>query len=185
MKGGARPVAFLFSGQGSQHPGMGAGLYETFSAFRGAVDRCAELLEPRLGLDLRKLIFAKGGDASINETRFAQPALFVVEYALACLWSSWGVKPTAMLGHSIGEYIAAHLAGVMSLEDGLTVVAARGRLMQQQPPGRMAAVHCAPEKLRSWIRDGVEIAAINAPELCTVSGPAAAVAELLKRLGSR
>ena len=90
--------------------------------------------------------------------------------------------PKVMLGHSIGEYAAAHLAGVMSLEDALAVVAARGRLMQALPSGSMAAVHCAPEKLRGWIRDGVEIAAINASELCTVSGPTKAVAELLKRL---
>ena len=97
-----------------------------------------------------------------------------------------GASPLRLcLGHSIGEYTAAHLAGVMSLEDTLAMVAARGRLMQELPSGSMAAVHCAPEKLRSWIRDGVEIAAINAPELCTVSGPAAAVAELLKRLEAK
>ena len=142
-----RPVAFLFSGQGSQYAGMGTGLYEAHNVFREAIDRCAGLLEPLHKLDIRKLILAKGSDAVINETRFAQPALFIVEYALACLWQSWGVTPKAMLGHSIGEYTAAHLAGVMSLEDTLAIVAARGRLMQELPSGSMAAVHCAPEKL--------------------------------------
>lgn len=181
-EGGERSVAFLFSGQGAQYAGMGAGLYEAHSVFREALDKCAELLEPWLHLDIRKLILAKSSDGAINETRFAQPALFAVEYALACLWSSWGVTPKVMLGHSIGEYTAAHLAGVMSLEDALAVVAARGRLMQELPSGSMAAVHCAPEKLRSWIGEDVEVAAINAPELCTVSGSAPAVAELLKRL---
>ena len=164
---------------------MAGGLYEADKAFRVAIDRCAELLEPLLKLDIRDLIIAKSSDAAINETRFAQPALFVVEYALACLWRSWGVTPKVMLGHSIGEYTAAHLAGVMSLEDALAVVAARGRLMQELPSGSMAAVHCAPEKLRNWIREDVEVAAINAPELCTVSGPATAVAELLKRLEAK
>ena len=181
-EGGNRPVAFLFSGQGSQYAGMADGLYEAHKAFRDAVDRCAELLKPLLELDIRDLIFSKSKESAINETRFAQPALFVVEYALACLWRSWGVSPNVMLGHSIGEYAAAHLAGVMSLEDALAVVAARGRLMQELPAGGMAAVHCGPEKLRNFMRDGVEVAAINAPELCTVSGPAKAVAELLKQL---
>ena len=111
---------------------MGLGLYEANNVFREAIDRCAELLEPSLGSDIRELILAKSSDATINETRFAQPALFVVEYALACLWHSWGVTPKAMLGHSIGEYVAAHLAGVMSLEDVLALVAARGRLMQER-----------------------------------------------------
>jgi len=184
-EGIARPVAFLFSGQGSQYAGMGTGLYEAHNVFREAIDRCAGLLEALHKIDIRKLILAKGSDAVINETRFAQPALFIVEYALACLWQSWGVTPKAMLGHSIGEYTAAHLAGVMSLEDTLAIVAARGRLMQELPSGSMAAVHCAPEKLCNWLRDGVEIAAINAPELCTVSGPAAAVAALLKRLEAK
>ena len=184
-EGIARPVAFLFSGQGSQYAGMGTGLYEAIMFFarqstgvQGCLRHCTEL-------DIRKLTPAKGSDAVINETRFAQPALFIVEYALACLWQSWGVTPKAMLGHSIGEYTAAHLAGVMSLEDTLAIVAARGRLMQELPSGSMAAVHCAPEKLCNWLRDGVEIAAINAPELCTVSGPAAAVAALLKRLEAK
>ena len=181
-EGGVRPVAFLFSGQGAQHAGMGLGLYEWNNVFREAIDRCAKFLEPSIGSDIRELLLKKSSDATINETRFAQPGLFAVEYALAMVWHSWGVTPKAMLGHSIGEYVAAHLAGVMSLEDVLALVAARGRLMQALPPGSMAAVHCAPEELRGLLEEGVEIAAVNAPGLCTVSGPSAAVSNLLKKL---
>ena len=184
-EGGARPIAFLFSGQGSQYVGMGAGLYETHSAFRASVDRCAVQLEPLLGLDIRKLMFTGNGDSAIDETRFAQPALFVVEYALACLWSSLGVKPAAMLGHSIGEYTAAHLAGVMSLEDALALVVARGRLMQSLPKGSMLAVHCAPEQLRNLLCENVEIAAINAPGLCVLSGSSDDVSEVMCRLDAK
>ncbi|WP_288255005.1 type I polyketide synthase [uncultured Hydrogenophaga sp.] len=173
-EGGDRPVAFLFSGQGSQFAGMGAGLYAQYDVYRDAVDRCAELLREPLGRDLRELLFAPAGDKTINETRYAQPALFVCEYALALLWQSWGVRPAAMLGHSIGEYVAAHLAGVLSLADALTLVAARGRLMQGMAPGGMAAVHMAEGPLRAWLAANaptLEIAAVNAPGLCAIAGP--------------
>ena len=180
--GSARRVAFLFSGQGSQHSCMGAQLYESQPVFRGALDRCVARLTPILGIDLREVMFAAGADARINKTWLAQPALFVIEYALATLWASWGVTPSAMLGHSIGEYVAAHLAGVMSLDDALAVVAERGRLMQALQPGSMAAVHLASSSLRPQLIDGVEIAAINAPSLCTISGRSEAVAALLAKL---
>jgi phthiocerol/phenolphthiocerol synthesis type-I polyketide synthase E len=173
-EGGERPVAFLFSGQGSQFAGMGAGLYAQHAVYRDAVDRCAGLLREPLGRDLRELLFAPAGDKTINETRYAQPALFVTEYALALLWQSWGVRPAAMLGHSIGEYVAAHLAGVLSLDDALTLVAARGRLMQGMAPGGMAAVHMAEGPLRAWLTanaPALEIAAVNAPGLCAIAGP--------------
>jgi phthiocerol/phenolphthiocerol synthesis type-I polyketide synthase E len=181
-EGGARPVAFLFSGQGSQYAGMGASLYAGEPVYRDAVDRCAATLEPHLGLDIRRVLLGGADGALINETRLAQPALFVTEYSLAQLWMSWGVQPSAMLGHSIGELVAAHLAGVMSLQDALVVVAARGRLMQALPPGSMAAVHLPAAELKSRLADGVEIAAINAPGLCTISGPGDALAIVLKRL---
>jgi acyl transferase domain-containing protein len=125
-EGGERPVAFLFSGQGSQYPGMGAELYRSEPIYRDAIDRCAELLQPHLGLDIRDLLY--GGDSGrdlLDQTRITQPALFCTEYALASLWMHWGIFPKAMVGHSIGEYVAAHLAGVMSLEDALKVVATR------------------------------------------------------------
>jgi acyl transferase domain-containing protein len=172
----------MFSGQGSQHSGMGADLYRSEAVYREAIDRCAAFLEPHLGSDIREVIFAAKDEAAINETRLAQPALFVTEYALASLWMSWGISPSAMLGHSIGEYAAAHLSGVLSLEDACAAVAARGRLMQALPPGSMAAVHCAADELTGFLRSGVEVAAVNAPGLCTVSGPTAEVAELIKRL---
>ncbi|HEX4445402.1 MAG TPA: SDR family NAD(P)-dependent oxidoreductase, partial [Polyangiaceae bacterium] len=185
FEGGERPVAFLFSGQGSQYAGMGAGLYREEGVYRDAIDRCAALLQPHLELDIRTAMFAAKGDAAVDETRLTQPALFATEYALASLWMSWGIVPKAMLGHSIGEYVAAHLAGVMSLEDALRVVAARGRLMQAQPPGSMAAISLPAPELETLLADGVEIAAVNAPSLCTVSGPSAAIERLVERLQGR
>ena len=184
-EGGSRPVAFLFSGQGSQHAGMCRELYRTAPAFRAAVDRCAELLHPHFGRDVRELL-KHGTDAELSETHVAQPMLFVAEYALAVLWMSWGVQPSAMLGHSIGEYVAAHLAGVFSLEDALMLVSARGHLMQGMAPGDMLAVRMTAVELRPRLRTGTEIAAINAPALCTVAGTRDAIDALtvdLERAG--
>jgi acyl transferase domain-containing protein/thioesterase domain-containing protein len=185
--GAGRPVAFLFSGQGSQHVGMGQGLYETEPAYRDVVDRCAKLLEPRLGVDLRSILFTPKGEGVIDETRLTQPALFVTELALVALWKTRGVTPSAMVGHSLGEYVAAHCAGVFTLEDALTAVAARGKLMQSMPPGTMAGVPLPPRELEPLLADfpTVEIAAVNAPGLCSVSGPSDAVAALLERLAAR
>jgi phthiocerol/phenolphthiocerol synthesis type-I polyketide synthase E len=184
-EGGDRPVAFLFSGQGSQFAGMGADLYRGEPVYRAAVDRCSDLLQKPLQRDLREILFAPAGDLTVNETRYAQPALFVTEFALALLWQQRGLRPAAMLGHSIGEYVAAHLAGVMSLEDALMLVAARGRLMQAMPPGAMAAVQLDSERLTSWLSEqgcAAEIAAINAPRMCTIAGASHAMAECVKRL---
>lgn len=185
-EGGPRSVAFLFSGQGSQYAGMGAELYRTERIYREAFDRCAGILLPHLGSDLRDIVFAAAGDPTINETRFTQPALFAFEYALASLWMSRGVTPSAMLGHSIGEYVAAHLAGVFTLDDALAMVAARGRLMQELPAGSMAAVGLPSAEVERLAREfaGVEVAASNAPNLTTVSGPGAAVAALGERIGT-
>jgi acyl transferase domain-containing protein len=179
--GGLRPVAFLFSGQGSQHPGMGHELYLGEPAFRDAIDRCAAVLDRDFGIDLRTLLFADQTGA-INETRHAQPALFAVEYALACLWQQWGILPKAMLGHSIGEYVAAHLSGVLALDDALSLVATRGQLMQACPPGAMAAVHLSPAELLGMLPDKIEIAAVNSPSLCAVAGPSDALERWLARL---
>ena len=136
-------VAFMFTGQGSQYVDMGRGLYEDEPVFRAEVDKCSELLRGPLGLDLREVLYPRGGDPEaaaeqLKQTRLTQPALFVIEYALARLWMSWGLEPAAMIGHSVGEYVAAHLAGVFSLADALALVAERGRLMQSVPPGSHA-----------------------------------------------
>ena len=179
-----RPVAFVFSGQGSQYPGMGEALYRQEVAYRDAVDTCAEYLSLLIGCDIRDVLFGDGG-GQIHETRLTQPALFVTEYALACLWRRWGVIPKAMIGHSIGEYVAAHLAGVMSLQDALSIVATRGRLMQACLPGAMAAVHRPAAELSSLLPAGIEISAVNGPALCTVSGPTDKLGAWLKVLAAR
>ena len=160
---------------------MGAGLYADASVYREAIDECARLLEPHLGLDIRTTI--EGTRSGINETWLAQPALFMCEYALAQLWMSWGVKPAAMIGHSVGEYVAAHLAGVLTLADALALVAERGRIMQAMAPGAMAAVHASRGRVEPLVRDLVEIAAVNAPSLCAIAGQKTHIAEALQRLG--
>ena len=179
--GGERPVVFMFSGQGSQHARMGAGLYADEPVYRGAIDECARLLEAHLEFDIRTAI--EGAGPGINETSLAQPALFLCEYALAQLWMSWGVKPAAMIGHSIGEYVAAHLAGVLTLADALALVAGRGRIMQAMAPGAMAAVHASRARVEPLIRGLAEIAAVNAPSLCAIAGQKTHIAEALRRLG--
>jgi acyl transferase domain-containing protein len=137
-----RPVVFMFSGQGSQYVNMGRELYESESVFREQVDYCCELLKPHLEVDLRTVLYpseekAQEATQKLQQTAITQPALFVIEYALAKLWMAWGVRPDVMIGHSIGEYVAATMAGVFSLEDALGIVAMRGKLMQQLPGGAM------------------------------------------------
>jgi len=181
-----RPVVFLFPGQGAQHPGMGRGLYATRPVYRRAIERCAEILEPHLGLDLRELLSLDLDDAAgagrLEQTALAQPALFTVSYALAKLWESLGIRPAAMIGHSVGEYVAACLAGVFSLEDGLALVAERGRLMQELPGGSMLAVPRPEAEVVPLLGDELALAAVNAPSLTVVSGPTGAVEDLARRL---
>jgi amino acid adenylation domain-containing protein len=186
---GHRPVTFLFPGQGSQYPGMGAGLYETEPVFRREVDRCLELLEAGLAQELRSVLFP--GDGGLDEaakrlarTEITQPALFVIEYALARLWMEWGVRPQALLGHSVGEYVAACLAGVMTLEEALRLVAARGRLIGSLPGGAMLSVNLPERELLPSLGDlgGLDLAAVNGPSMCVASGPVAAVEDLERRL---
>jgi acyl transferase domain-containing protein len=182
-----RPVAFLFPGQGAQHVRMAGGVYASEPVFRAELDRCAEILRPELGLDLRELLFpADRDDAAAAErlaqTAVTQPALFAVEWALARLWMHWGVRPAAMLGHSVGEFVAACLAGVFSLEDALRLVAARGRLMQSLPAGAMLGVHLSEAELLPRLPADVSLAAVNGPAQCTVSGPAEAVRALEEAL---
>jgi phthiocerol/phenolphthiocerol synthesis type-I polyketide synthase E len=164
------PVAFLFPGQGAQHERMAAELYGRWPVFRREMDRCARIL----GMDL----FA--GD--VRQTEIAQPALFAVEWSLARLWMDWGVRPEAMLGHSVGEFVAACLAGVFSLEDALALVAERGRLVQATPPGAMLSVPLAEDALAEWLDGELSLAAVNGPDLCAVSGSFEAIERLEQRL---
>lgn len=180
-------TAFLFTGQGSQFPGMGKTLYRTEETYRRHVDECAEILKPILNLDLRTLLFPAGGASetnadTLNETQYAQPALFVTELALASLWRQWGIEPKAMAGHSLGEYVAAVMSGVMSREDGLRLVALRGRLMQLMKRGAMLSVRLPESQVRPLLDKDLSIAAINSPSLCVVSGTFAAIEQLEKKL---
>jgi acyl transferase domain-containing protein len=171
-------IVFMLSGQGSQHVGMARDLYRCESAFRVSLDVCADLLQPSLDVDLRDVLYGEAPEAAarLRATALAQPALFAVEYALAQLWSSWGVRPHALVGHSVGELVAACLAGVFSLEDALELVAERGRLMQQSPDGVMLAVHAPEHELAPLLELGLSLAAVNTHKLCTLSGPPDAVA---------
>ena len=185
-----RPVYFLFPGQGAQHAGMARGLYEAEPAFRAALDRLLELAAPHVAADLRALLFPAAGeeeaaDAALRDTANAQPALFVVEAALAGLWRAWGVEPAGMLGHSIGEYAAACVAGVMAPADAARLVAARGALMQALPEGRMLSVPLPEAEVAALLGSELSLAAVNGPELCVVSGPAAAVDALREALEAR
>jgi amino acid adenylation domain-containing protein len=179
-------VDCLLPGQGAQHPGMGAGLYAVMPAYRAAIDRCAEILAPHLDLDIRELLLADPGDQAateqLNTTRLAQPALFSVCWALAQLWASLGVAPGAMIGHSVGELVAATLAGVMPLDDALSLVAARGTAMQALPPGRMLAVRLSELELTAILPAALDMAAVNSSTSCVVAGAEAAIAAFAARL---
>jgi len=208
-----RPVVFMFPGVGDHYVGMGHGLYEAWDVFRQEVDRCAQILDPYLGTDIRKLIYpdgqgwksagkskgidlkkmlGRGADTptehhaeGLNKTLFAQPALFTVEYALARLWLSFGITPDAMVGHSMGEYVAACLAGVLSLEDALGLIATRARLVNELPEGAMLAVTLPEREVLPLLSGELSISLINGPALCVVAGPAAAVAEFEQRLNEK
>ena len=182
-------VVFMFPGQGAQYPDMGRDLYEREPVFRRHIERCADILRPLMAQDMREILYpaVNSPDAKrrLMATIAAQPAIFSVEYALAQLWMSWGIQPDAMIGHSIGEFVAAVLAGVFTLEDALMLVAERGRLMQELPGGAMLAVRLPEAEVRPLLTPVLAIAAINGPALCVVSGPYEAVDDLEKALAAR
>ena len=202
-----RPVSFLLPGVGDHYAGMARGLYETEAVFREHLDHCCALLQPLLeGRDLRALLFPAGagaetggrvdlrrlcgrgpageGDAAWERPGVAQPAVFAIEYALAQLLLGWGLRPQALLGYSLGEYVAACLAGVFTLEQALTLVAHRARLIEEAEPGAMLAVALGPTQLAPRLRGGagVGLAAINGPALCVVAGEVAGIAALEEAL---
>ncbi|RRB02256.1 polyketide synthase [Larkinella rosea] len=179
-------VVFLFPGQGAQYLNMGRQLYETETVFRQAVDSCAELLQPHLQIDIRAIIYAQIPDSKANErlrdTRYTQPALFVTEYALARLWMSWGIEPSIFCGHSIGEFVGAHLAGIFTLADALKLIAMRGQLVSELPTGDMLSVRLEADALRAILPKTLSIAAINSPKHCVVAGPQPNIADFINLL---
>jgi acyl transferase domain-containing protein len=205
-----KPVIFMFPGQGAQYVNMGLNLYKTEPVFRKQMDRCFEILKPLMAYDINAILYPQNSvskvsrvnegsgeistDASVShmshalenekikQTEIAQPILFMFEYALSKLLMTWGIKPYAMMGHSIGEYTAACLAGVFSLQDALTAVALRGKLMQQMPGGSMLSISLPEEEVIPLLPEEISLAAVNSPESCAVSGTHEAIAALAKKL---
>ncbi|MCZ8102377.1 MAG: SDR family oxidoreductase [Burkholderiales bacterium] len=182
-----REVAFMFAGGGAQYAGMGRALHAAEPVFREALDECLRLIAPQLDTDLAALLFPAPGEVEAAQRELerpsrALPALFAVQYAQARLWMSWGVRPSAMIGHSMGEYTAACLAGVLTLADALALVAFRGRLFERVPPGAMVSVPLAADALRPLLGQGLSLSAANAPGLSVAGGPVAAIDALVARL---
>ncbi|MEN8129657.1 MAG: type I polyketide synthase [Pseudomonadota bacterium] len=183
-------VAFMFTGQGSQYPGMGTGLYSRFRVFRETVDKCDRLFVDYLGTSIRAIMFGKAPDSeqAISQTQYTQPALFTLEFALAQLLWSWGIRPSILIGHSIGEIVAAAVSGLFTLEDAVRVVATRARLMQSvSVPGGMLAVRAGREKVEQLLEglDNMAFAALNAPTQSVVSGSEESLRQVIEALAKQ
>jgi acyl transferase domain-containing protein len=183
-------LVFMFPGQGAQYPGLAAEVYQVEQRFRETLDYCAGLVQRHLGVDIRPMMLPsahqrENAARTLDSTLWAQPVLFSVSFALACTWQEWGVVPDAMIGHSIGEYVAACVAGVLSLEEALHVISTRARLMMGLPAGAMVAVHMEESRLRPLLGPELSLAAVNAPASCVVSGPKRAITLLEARLSEQ
>lgn len=187
LESGSPEIVFMFPGQGSQYVNMGQNLYRDEIIFKQAVDHCAEFLEKNIGKDIRTILYPPQGKESdseklLKETVYTQSSLFTIGYALSKLWESWGITPKAMIGHSIGEYAAACISGVMSLEDACFLVAHRGKMMQELSTGSMLTVRMPVAEVEPYLNKKLSIAAINGPQLCVVSGETAEIENLQKEL---
>lgn len=184
-----RPLVFLFPGQGAQYLNMGRELYENESVYQRAVDACADELLAHLDVDIRQILYPDSineqGKNQLKNTRYTQPALFTTEYALARLWQSWGIEPTVFCGHSIGEFVAAQLAGIFTLPDVLALIAARGRLISELEGGSMLSVRLEAEAVSALLPPTLSLAAINSRQLCVVAGPDEAVSTFAGLLEQR
>jgi len=187
LEASTQDVVFMFSGQGAQYINMTRGLYDSEPFYKEQLDYCAKKLQVKLGLDLRSILFPGEKERTeaeqlLKQTNIAQPALFIVEYCLAQLWIHWGIKPAALVGHSIGEYVAACLSGVFSLDNALSLVADRGRLMYSLPPGSMLAVGLSQEEIKPYLPAELALAVINGARRCVISGEDGPLERLRKQL---